>query len=167
MREGLEARGFLSHDLNHRERSLSHMQHAVTRDRTRSLEPVDMRGPGNPGVVGELIAYVQDDQDGRSEADREARDVDEAVELVSQESPHCSRQIVAQHGSPAPSLLRQKLRAVPVGLLPAATERDVEMHRRLETGEPRLGKRISRAEEGLLRLQYVEEVGDTLAILEL
>ena len=41
------------------------------------------------------------------------------------------------------------------------------MHRRLQAGEPRLGERIPCPEESLLRLEHVEEISHTLAILKL
>ena len=41
------------------------------------------------------------------------------------------------------------------------------MHEGLQSGEPRLGERVPRPEERLLRLQHIQQIGHALPILEL
>ncbi len=137
-------RDLLPNRLYHRERGHGRPLQPVTGNLRPPLQPVKMRRPGDPGVVGELIAHVQRDQDRRGKRDRKSRDVDEAIELVPQKPPRCSHQVISDHAEP--SLLSQQLCALLRQLLPAAAEGLVEMHQGLQAGEPRLGQLVLRLE---------------------
>ena len=69
---------------------------------------------GQPGIVAEMVADEEQDQQAGGEAERQAEDVDEGIGLVLRERPKADRQIVTPHchsliriaargsGSPAP-----------------------------------------------------------------
>jgi hypothetical protein len=58
--------------------------------------------------------------------------------------------------------IRNELRPLARRFLPAAAQCFVEVYQGLQAGEPRLGERISRSEESLLRLQHIQQIGHAL-----
>ena len=60
------------------------------------FDPVEILGARNPAVIGKLVAHEQDDEDRAGKPHRQARDIDEAVELVADEVAKRDDQIVVE-----------------------------------------------------------------------
>src|SRR6185437_6957464 len=63
------------------------------------LEPIQVLRTGNPIVVRELIADEEEDEDGARQRHRQAHHIDEAVELVADESAQRHSKVMREHAA--------------------------------------------------------------------